>query len=434
MNSDDRLRRAAQEIDRATESLIAPPLNQVRRSARLRNLGVAVAAAVGAAVLVGGAVLALNPGSGSTVRPAGPGETSTTTMPETTTTATTDGALLDTPSYDGIPVAVPDLDPQPDFEMAGFVIDPGGLPEDYAADIEKMRASDLWDEFVRVDEIQFIGQVDGTAAYVLSGVATVDDVDDTNYACVLAVDEAPWGACNLSDDARFAFTNSEFPALVGWVGEGISAVSMDIGGGAQVWARTRSGFVFIGSRSGAVASVDFTAFGEDGSVVSGLWNYDLLSESSCSGNGLAPSALALSSVPQPVAQTLVEIVEAAKVCDFDTLEAVAGENFTASFGGDDASDLWTYEEEQGYEPMRWLMSILDLPHGTVDTGDETMYVWPAAAAHLGEWDTIPGEDLEALRSLYTDRELSDMENWGGYIGYRLGITETGVWSFFVAGD
>jgi hypothetical protein len=436
MNTEDRLHRAAQEVERVTASLTAPPLGEVRRSARMRGIGVAVATAVGVVVLIGGAVLALNPGGETTIGPANPGETTIATVGTTTTTvaSATSMTIPESVAFDGIPVLVPELDPEPRFEMPGAVIDPVSLPEDHVADLEKIRASDLWEEFERIDEIQFIGQVDRATAYVVTGAAIPDELGNTLFSCVLVVDGAPWGVCNYSDDARLAFTNTDlFPSLVGWVGDGVSAVSLDAAG-SRIWARTRAGYVFIGARYGVVESLDFTAYGFDGSVVSGLWNFDSVSESSCSGAGIAPSALALSSLPQPVGQTLVEIVEAALACDFDTLETVGGDNFTASFGGDDPSELWTYEEEQGYEPMYWLMSILDLPHGTVETENGTLYVWPAASAHEGDWETTPAADVAVLEPLYSEDQMQGFADFGAYIGYRVGIWEDGDWSFFVVGD
>ena len=128
------------------------------------------------------------------------------------------------------------------------------------------------------------------------------------------------------------------------------------------------------------------------------------------------------------------MVEAARVCDFDALETVAGPGFTASFGGDDPAELWIYEEEQGYEPMAWLMKVLDLPHGTREVDGETLYIWPAAAAYDGGWDTMPEEYVDDLRAVYDEDDFEGFRQFGAYIGYRVGIYENGDWSFFVVGD
>ncbi len=182
--------------------------------------------------------------------------------------------------------------------------------------------------------------------------------------------------------------------------------------------------------------IDFTAFSSDGSILSTLPADDLPGQSSepCSGSDIAPAALALSSIPQPVAVTLGEIVDAARQCDFDRLEQIAGDSFTASYGDSDPVELWTTQEAQGDKPMYWLLSILDLPYGTIDTEQGTLYVWPSAYAHQGSWETTPEADVEALRSVYSDEEIQGFADFGGYFGYRIGIWENGDWSFFVAGD
>ena len=47
---------------------------------------------------------------------------------------------------------------------------------------------------------------------------------------------------------------------------------------------------------------------------------------------------------------------------------------------------------------------------------------------------MPEADKEVLRALYDEDDFATFSDFGGYIGYRLGITENGEWSFFVAGD
>ena len=49
-------------------------------------------------------------------------------------------------------------------------------------------------------------------------------------------------------------------------------------------------------------------------------------------------------------------------------------------------------------------------------------------------DSVPEADKEVLRALYDEDDFATFSDFGGYIGYRLGITENGEWSFFVAGD
>lgn len=41
---------------------------------------------------------------------------------------------------------------------------------------------------------------------------------------------------------------------------------------------------------------------------------------------------------------------------------------------------------------------------------------------------------ERLLGLYGAQDLADFEAFGGYSGYRVGISEAGEWMYFVAGD
>jgi hypothetical protein len=332
---------------------------------------------------------------------------------------------------------VSDLDPEPEFDTPGTVIASSSLPEQVDRDMSLIKERDLWSEFEHIAEIRFIGSAGSASGYVLIGSAAVpNELGERAFVCVLGVDESVWGVCNYSSDAHLSVTNSDGPhSLVGWVGEGTSVVSMETDE-SQIWARTRQGYVFISDGSKQPTGLDFTAFSSDGSILSTLPADDLPGQSSepCSGSDIAPAALALSSIPQPVAVTLGEIVDAARQCDFDRLEQIAGDSFTASYGGSDPVELWTTQEAQGDKPMYWLLSILDLPYGTIDTEQGTLYVWPSAYAHQGSWETTPEADVEALRSLFSEADLQGFAEFGGYFDYRVGIWDNGDWSFFVAGD
>ncbi len=57
-----------------------------------------------------------------------------------------------------------------------------------------------------------------------------------------------------------------------------------------------------------------------------------------------------------------------------------------------------------------------------------------AAATYPSWAEVPPEDRNVLRPLYGDEEFEQFAGFGSYIGYRVGITDTGDWLYFVAGD
>ena len=165
--------------------------------------------------------------------------------------------------------------------------------------------------------------------------------------------------------------------------------------------------------------------------------------SSPSGEPLCSAAASSASLePQPGLPDRVEevrqaIAEAAVRCEYGRLAELAlaeGEQFTFSFGAaDDPAEYWRTEEAAGGEPMKFLAGMLDRPYGRVTAGGLNLYVWPSAATYPS-WAEVPPEARNALRPLYGDEDFQQFAQFGSYIGYRVGITETGDWLYFVAGD
>jgi hypothetical protein len=57
------------------------------------------------------------------------------------------------------------------------------------------------------------------------------------------------------------------------------------------------------------------------------------------------------------------------------------------------------------------------------------WVWPTAYT-----DSPTDADWQALEGLYPQAQLDSMRQSGSFLGYRVGITPAGDWTFFVAGD
>lgn len=155
----------------------------------------------------------------------------------------------------------------------------------------------------------------------------------------------------------------------------------------------------------------------------------------CSASGLDPLDTQLD-LPAAVDSRRAAIADTAIACDVGALSSLAGPDFTASFGGGTPEEVWAAGEQNGEQPLWWLVEILRLPYGTIDgtTGDdETIYVWPSAHSFDG-WDAVPSTDRQALLDVYTTDDLDQFAAFGAYSGYRVGITESGRWIFFVAGD
>lgn len=134
-----------------------------------------------------------------------------------------------------------------------------------------------------------------------------------------------------------------------------------------------------------------------------------------------------------------DLARAVASCDWPMIALLidrdgAGVHFT--FGDPvDPIAAWQRAERDGQQPapLFAIRRLLDLPFAAQPLPPTTQYVWPAA--HVAD---PPG--AAQLRDI-ADAGLypkSTLEEWvrsgNNYLGYRLAITESGDWTFFVAGD
>lgn len=166
-------------------------------------------------------------------------------------------------------------------------------------------------------------------------------------------------------------------------------------------------------------------------------------EPSCSAADLSADPVEQPELPDPVAIMRQQIINTATACNYDQLEELALEGdsqFTYSFGdGESPARFWRRGEQQAQEaddgraPLKLMVELLNRPYAVNEPADETVYVWPSAFGY-DSWDEVPEEDREALKPLYGEEDFEQFSRFGGYVGYRLGITAAGDWIFFVAGD
>jgi hypothetical protein len=160
----------------------------------------------------------------------------------------------------------------------------------------------------------------------------------------------------------------------------------------------------------------------------------------CSAAGLSTNGAAPDGLPAPVATMRADLARAAATCDWSALAALVDRNGAGvrhSFGAPgDPIAYWQGADTGGTppRPMRALRVLLDLPYATQPlTGGAVQYVWPAA--HVAVPPSAAQLQQLASTGLYP---LSMLEEWvrqgNNYLGYRLAITATGDWTFFVAGD
>lgn len=163
------------------------------------------------------------------------------------------------------------------------------------------------------------------------------------------------------------------------------------------------------------------------------------SSRSCSAAGLPSGAAPGARLPTPVGATHSAIIRAAIACDYATLADIAAAGsrpFTYSFGQQGApapAEFWRQAEQRGEPALRMLVEILRLPYATRQVEDSTHFLWPSAFG-FGRWRDVPVEDREALRGVYSEAELMQFEEFGAYVGRRVGIEDTGEWLFYVSGD
>jgi len=135
----------------------------------------------------------------------------------------------------------------------------------------------------------------------------------------------------------------------------------------------------------------------------------------------------------PVAEKVTEIAEAAAGCNANSLAALASDDITTTFGpGSGPEDLASWQPDD--ERFAILAELLNMNREVTEMPDGSrLYVWPAAFAY-DTWEEIPTAAMDELLRLYTPEELNQISLLGSYGGWRIGITETGEWIFFVAGD
>ena len=148
----------------------------------------------------------------------------------------------------------------------------------------------------------------------------------------------------------------------------------------------------------------------------------------------------LSVLPFPVRKMRELIYNAAKSGDIENLRPYIGygDDVTMlSLGGFDEDPIDFLKsisgDANGEELLAIITEILEAGFVRLDEGtDREVYVWPYFFAFPLEKLT-PEQKVQLFR-IITYGDYQDMESFGAYIFYRLGITPEGRWRFFVAGD
>ena len=144
-------------------------------------------------------------------------------------------------------------------------------------------------------------------------------------------------------------------------------------------------------------------------------------------------------LPVPVKRLRDQILEAAKTGDIEKLRPIVDANGEApQFGFTQADDPVAYLKSQsgdaeGREILAILSEVLEAGYVHVDVGTtEEMYIWPYFARY--PLDKLTAPQMVDMFRLLTAGDYEDMKSYGTYLFYRLGITPTGEWRYFVEGD
>lgn len=147
----------------------------------------------------------------------------------------------------------------------------------------------------------------------------------------------------------------------------------------------------------------------------------------------------LSRLPEPVRKKREEILAAARTGELEKVVAVMTAQkkppvFT--FGGDsDPAVFWrtAFPDSNGVEVLSTLIEVLEMPFVQLDKGNPNeTFVWPYF--HAVALDKLtPMQRVELFR-LVTAYDYKEMQKFGSYNFFRVGITPDGTWQFFVGGD
>ncbi|OJF92888.1 hypothetical protein [Pararhizobium antarcticum] len=148
----------------------------------------------------------------------------------------------------------------------------------------------------------------------------------------------------------------------------------------------------------------------------------------------------VSKIPQAVARMRELIVEAAASGDIERLRPLLGKGETqtqVSITEGEDDPLVTLKglsgDGEGVEILAILLDLLSTGFVEADKGTpEAIYVWPYFAEKPLASLTAP-EKVDLFR-LVTAGDFAEMQEFGSYNFYRVGITADGQWKFFVAGD
>lgn len=140
-------------------------------------------------------------------------------------------------------------------------------------------------------------------------------------------------------------------------------------------------------------------------------------------------------LPEPVQRTLEKIAAAAASGDIDKMRPVLESNelkpMVAAKDVGDPIAFWKTQSPDGTGRDVLAAMLNALASGYVKTGKgpDEMFVWPYfAEIDLGK--LTPSQEVELYRIVPAE-EAAAMKKAGKYTSYRLGVSPSGVWHYFL---
>jgi len=144
-------------------------------------------------------------------------------------------------------------------------------------------------------------------------------------------------------------------------------------------------------------------------------------------------------MPEPVRRTWQALRAAAQSGDIESLRPlIEAQEPPPAFAFDNVGDPIEYlkslsGDAEGREILAIMLEILESGYLDVDRGTQNeMYLWPYFARY--PLDRLTPQQIVELFTLITAGDWQDIQSYGAYIFFRLGIDPQGRWHFFLAGD
>ena len=140
-------------------------------------------------------------------------------------------------------------------------------------------------------------------------------------------------------------------------------------------------------------------------------------------------------LPDPVKRMLQQIVGAAESGDIENMRPVFESNelkpMVTTAYVEDPIEFWTKAsaDGNGRDVLAAMLNVLSTGFVRVGQGKDEMYVWP----YFAETDLAtltPAQEVELYRMVAPSLALP-MKRGGKYSYYRLGISPSGVWHYFI---